>query len=57
MKCSSECKFLCLNKLTGKLECSRTGWIISDLPQNIKDNCPKFVDKSYVRHDILKSRY
>lgn len=57
MKCSSDCKFLYLNKITKKLECSRTGWIISELPQDIKDNCPKFIDRAYIRHDILKSDY
>jgi len=59
MKCSSDCKFLTSINSKGKIKlyCSRTGWDIKDLPQEILDNCPKFIDRSYVRHDILKSDY
>lgn len=59
MKCSSNCKFLTSINSKGKIKlyCSRTGWDIADLPPETLDNCPKFIDKSYIRHDILKSEY
>jgi hypothetical protein len=57
MKCSSECKFLTTINSKGKLFCTRTGWDISDIPKEILDSCPKFIEQNYIRHDILISKY
>ena len=59
MKCDSNCKFLTSvnSKGKAKLYCQRTGWDISELPKEILDDCPKFIDRNYIRHDILSSKY
>jgi len=57
MKCSPKCKFYCSDEKKAKVFCSRTGWDISELSKEILENCPKFIDRAYIRHDILKSDY
>jgi len=59
MKCSSDCKFLTSINSKGKSRpyCSRTGWDINDLPKEVIEDCPKYIDKNYIRHDILSSDY
>ena len=57
MKCSPKCKFYCSDEKKAKVFCSRTGWDISELSKEILENCPKFIDRAYIRHDILTSDY
>ena len=55
MKCSSDCKFLTSINSKGKIKpyCSRTGWDINDLPKEVIENCPKFIDKNYIQFEQI----
>ena len=51
------CRFLCSVNQKGKLYCTRTGYDIKDISAEILKDCSKFIDRNYIRHDILESKY
>jgi len=64
MKChemgtSKRCIFYYCNNPNKRVVeyCTCRGVELKELDTSILNNCEKYVDSSYLRHDILKSKY